>query len=120
MLGTGFESNIIKENLVLKGKIVNHTNILKLKSINEYPVYILGEITLPLSEKEVIFHIMSNDFPIPQSDILDNDFFRQISSKMGYANEYLDVSGINIPFFSETIIIFPRTKSLIYVRIGKS
>jgi len=64
MLDTGSRLNIIKENLVPKSKIVNYTNVLKLNGINENPVYTLGEITLPLFEKEVIFHIVSNDFPI--------------------------------------------------------
>jgi len=117
MLDIGSGPNIIKENLP-KGKIVNYTNVLKLNGINEYPVYTLGEITLPLFEKEVIFHIVSNDFPIPQSGILGNDFFKQTSSKIDYANGHLNASGINISFFSPEIIVSPRTESLFYVRIG--
>jgi len=50
---------------------------------------------------------------------LSNDFFKQTSSKIDYANGHLNVSGINIPFFSqETITASPRTESLFYVRIG--
>jgi len=53
-----------------------------------------------------------------QSGILGNDFFKQISSKIDYANGHLNVSGINISFFSpKTIIVSPRTESLFYVRI---
>jgi len=48
MLDTGSGPNIIKENFVPKGKTVNYNNILKLNDINEYLVYTLGEITLPL------------------------------------------------------------------------
>jgi len=71
-------------------------------------------------EKEVTFHIISNTFPISQFGILGNDFFKQTSSKMDYAKGYLDVSGINVPFFSpETIIASPRSESLFYVRVGK-
>jgi len=66
MLDTGSGPNIIKENFVPKGKTVNYNNILKLNGINEYPVYTLGEITLSLLGKEVIFHIVSNDFSISQ------------------------------------------------------
>jgi len=67
-------------------------------------------------EKGLLF--ISGDFPISQSGILGNDFFKQTSSKIDYAKEYLDVSGVNIPFFSsETIIAPPRSKSLFYVRI---
>jgi len=119
MLDTGSGPNILKENFVPKGKTVNYNNILKLNGINEYPVYTLGEITLPLLGKEVTFHIVSSDFPISQSGILGNDFFKQTSSKIDYAKGYLNVSGINVPFFSpETIIASPRSESLFFVRVG--
>jgi len=50
---------------------------------------------------------------------LGNDFFKQTSSKIDYAKRYLDLSGINVPFFSpETIIASPRSESLFYVRVG--
>jgi len=62
--------------------------------------------------------VVSNDFPILQTDILDNDFFKQTSSKIDYAQGNLKISGINVPFFSpETIIISPHAESLFYVRI---
>jgi len=64
MLDTGSGPNIIKQNFVPKNKTVNYNNILKLNGINEFPVYTLGEITLSLFEKEVIFYIVSNDFLI--------------------------------------------------------
>ncbi|KAM0730323.1 Retrovirus-related Pol polyprotein from transposon 17.6 [Formica fusca] len=118
MLDTGSGPNIIKENLIPEEININYTNILKLNGINNYPVYTLGEITLTLFEIPVIFHIVSNDFPISQSGILGNDFFKQTSSKIDYAQGHLDVSGINIPFLSpEAIIVAPRSESLFYVRI---
>ncbi|KAM0732966.1 Retrovirus-related Pol polyprotein from transposon 412 [Formica fusca] len=118
MLDTGSGPNIIKENLVPEEININYTNILKLNGINNYSVYTLGEITLTLFEIPVIFHIVSNDFPISQSGILGNDFFKQTSSKIDYAQGHLDVSGINIPFLSpEAIIVAPRSESLFYVRI---
>ncbi|KYN29430.1 hypothetical protein ALC57_01126 [Trachymyrmex cornetzi] len=50
---TGSGPNIIKENFISRDNTVNHNNILKLNGINEYPVYTLGEITLPLFENKV-------------------------------------------------------------------
>jgi len=38
MFDTDSGPNIIKENFVPKGKIINYNNILKLNGINEYPV----------------------------------------------------------------------------------
>ncbi|KYN02838.1 hypothetical protein ALC62_06344 [Cyphomyrmex costatus] len=91
---------------------------LKLNGVNKYPVYTLGEITIPLFKQDVTFHLVSDDFPISQSGILGNDFFQQTFSKIDYVKGYLDVSGINIPFFSpETIIVAPRSESLFYVRV---
>ncbi|KYN42690.1 hypothetical protein ALC56_02890 [Trachymyrmex septentrionalis] len=118
MLDTDSGPNIIKEKFISRDTTVNHNNILKLNGINEYPVYTLGEINLPLFENKVTFHIVANDFPITQSGILGNDFFKQTSSKIDYAKGYLDISGITIPFFSpETITSSPQTESLFYVRI---
>jgi len=58
MLDTGSGQNIIKDNFVSKGNTVNHSNILKLNCINEYPVYTLGEITLLLFVNKVTFYIV--------------------------------------------------------------
>jgi len=118
MLDTGSGPNIIKENFISKGETIDYTKILKLNGISEYPVYTLGEITLPLFGVQVNFHIVSNDFPISQAGILGNDFFKQTSSKIDYAKGYLIVSGINVPFLSpEVIIVPPRSESLFYVRV---
>jgi len=118
MLDTGSGPNVIKENFTPEGININYRNILKLNGINNDPVYTLGEIVLTLFELPVIFHIVSNDFPIPQSGILGNEFFKQTFSKIDYAEECLIASGINIPFFTpEMIVVAPRSESLFYVRI---
>jgi len=62
---------------------------------------------------------VSNDFPISQSGILGNDLFKQTSSQIDYAKGYLDVSRINVLFFSpEIIIASPRSESLFYIKVG--
>ena len=85
MLDTGSGPNIIKENFVPTDSIINYNNILKLNGINEYPVYTLGEIILPLFKEKITFHIVASNFPISQFGILGNDFFKQTSSKIDYA-----------------------------------
>jgi len=99
---------------------VNHSNILKLNGINEYPVYTLGEITLLLFENKVTFHIVLNNFPITQSGILDNDFSKILLQKLRegifrYIRNYYTL------FFSTTIetTTSPRSESSFYVKIGK-
>lgn len=116
LLDTGSDPNIIKENFVPKTTSINYTSILRLNDIKNYPVYILGEVTLNLFEAPISFHIVSHDFPIPQSGILGNDFFKQTSSRIDYAQGHLTISGINIPFFSPESIS-PRSECLFYVRI---
>jgi len=76
MLDTGSGPNIIKENFIPTDSIINYNNILKLNGINEYPVYTLGEIILPLFGEKVTFHSLSSNFSISQSEILGNDFFQ--------------------------------------------
>ncbi|EFN68951.1 hypothetical protein EAG_02025, partial [Camponotus floridanus] len=84
MIDTGSGPNIIKENFKPEGIKINYRKILKLNGINDYPVYTLGEIVLTFFELPVVFHIVSNDFPIPQSGILSNEFFKQTFSKIDY------------------------------------
>jgi len=81
MLDTGSGPNIIKKNFIPKCKVVNYTNVLKLNGINEYLIYTLGKITLLFLEKKVIFHIVSNDFPIPHSGILAMIFSNRLPRK---------------------------------------
>ncbi|KYN43073.1 hypothetical protein ALC56_02512, partial [Trachymyrmex septentrionalis] len=88
MLDIGSGPNVIKETFISKDSTIDY-NILKLNGINEYPIYTLGKMTLSVFGKEVIFHIVSNDFPISQAGILGNDFFEQNSSKIDYAKVYI-------------------------------
>ena len=76
MLDTDSGPNIIKENFVRKNSIINYSSQLKLNSINEYSIYTLGEISLSFLGNKVAFHIVASDFPILQSGILGNDFFK--------------------------------------------
>ncbi|XP_029661948.1 uncharacterized protein LOC115234769, partial [Formica exsecta] len=114
-----------------KKHILFFGDLLQLPPVHEDPPFIelsklkiekyigaMGKIMLTLFGIPVIFHIVSNDFPISQSGILGNNFFKQTSSKIDYAQGHLDVSGINIPFLSpEAIIVARRSESLFYVKI---
>ncbi|EZA49467.1 hypothetical protein X777_12323, partial [Ooceraea biroi] len=61
---------------------------------------------------------VSDDFPISQAGILGNDFFVHTGSKIDYADGYLEISDMKIPFFSpETIIVPPRSESSFYIRL---
>ena len=98
MLDTGSGPNLIKEKFISKEIKINHANILQLNGINNYPVYTFGEIILPLFGIPVKFHMVSDDFPIPQSGILGNDFFKQSLATIDYEQKHLEISGNYIPF----------------------
>ena len=118
MLDTGSGPNLIKEKFLSNNNTVNHNKLLQLSGINEYPVYTLGEVSLSLFGKPIIFNVVSDDLPIPQAGLLGNDFFQQTSSNIDYATGHLNVSGISTPFLSpETITAFPRSESLFYIRV---
>lgn len=119
MLDTGSGPNLIKERYLPDYLPINYESILKLNGINEHPVYTLGEISLTICGMPVIFHIISNNFPIRQSGILGNDFFEQTGAKIDYSRGYLEVSEIKIPFYSPEVILIPaRSIGSFYVRIG--
>ncbi|KAL0111266.1 hypothetical protein PUN28_012870 [Cardiocondyla obscurior] len=119
MLDTGSGPNIIKENLISDKLKIDYGNILRLNGINDYPVYTLGRVIIPLFIKQVIFHIVSKDFPISQAGILGNDFFKQTNSRIDYAEGHLEISGERISFSTpETITVPPQGESLFFVRIS--
>jgi len=112
MLDTGSGPNVIKEKYIPDNIIINRENILKLSDINDYLMYTLGEITPTIFKIFVKFHVVSDDFPISQSGILGNNFFKQISSSIDYTRGHLKVAGINVPFASPEInLIPPRSKN---------
>lgn len=50
--------------------------------------------------------------------VLENDFFKQTSSTVDYAQGHLTVFEMNISFLSpKTILVAPRSKLLFYIRI---
>ncbi|RLU27171.1 hypothetical protein DMN91_000970, partial [Ooceraea biroi] len=65
-----------------------------------------------------IYQKIPDDFPISQAGILGNNFFVYTGSKIDYADGYLEMSDMKIPFFtSETIIVPPRSESAFYIRL---
>jgi len=65
MLNIGSGSNIIKENLILNGKIVNYTNILKLNGINEYSVYTPLDHIIPFRKESKFLYCQMFQFHNP-------------------------------------------------------
>ncbi|EZA50982.1 hypothetical protein X777_10413 [Ooceraea biroi] len=118
MLDTGFRHNIIKEHFLPRGVRINHSKLFQLNGINKFPVYTLGETALSFFNTSIVFHIVPDDFPISQAGILGNNFFVYTGSKIDYADGYLEMSDMKIPFFtSETIIVPPRSESAFYIRL---
>ena len=94
---------------------------LKLASINEHPVLILGQITINIFGCLTTLNIICNEVPIEHDGILGTEFFRNNNAKINHAEKQLAINNQIYPFeMQETISIPARTISDFYVRIKNS
>jgi len=68
--------NIIKKNFVTSDTMVDKNEILRLSEITTYHVTTLGLALINILRCPVVFHLIKNDFPIPQNGILGSDFLK--------------------------------------------
>ncbi|RLU20776.1 hypothetical protein DMN91_007390 [Ooceraea biroi] len=66
----------------------------------------------------VDFHLVEDNFPIPQDGILGSDFFKQFKIKLNYELNQLEWGNISIPFEAKEILTIPaRANSQIYIQV---
>lgn len=96
--------------------------ILRLSGITTHHVTTLGLALVDILGCPVTFHLVENDFPIPQNGILGSDFFKQFQAKVNYEQNQLEWNNVRIPFEEkeEIFIIPPRTISQMHIRIANS
>lgn len=80
MVDSGSEPNIIKSNSLSPETVVDRNEILKLSGITAHHVTTLGLAQIDILGCPVGFHLVEDNFPIPQNGILGSDF-QTISSK---------------------------------------
>ena len=76
MIDTGSDLNLIKEYSVDSGTWVNKNRIYNLVGISTEMIPTRGEIKTFINKIETDFHIVPNDFPIPQNGILGMAFLK--------------------------------------------
>jgi len=99
---------------------MNKNEILRLSGITTHHVTTLGLALIDILGCPVAFHLVENDFPIPQNGILDSDFFKKFHAKVDYEQNQLEWNNVCIPFEEkeEIFTIPPRTISQMYIKVA--
>ena len=100
---------------------MDRNEILKLSGITTHHVTTLGQALIDILGCPVIFHIVEDNFPIPQNWILGSDFFKQFRAKVNYQQNQLEWNNISIPFEKkEKTFIPPRSISQMHIKVANS
>lgn len=120
LVDSGSGPNIIKRKFVTPETVVDGNEILRLSGITAHHVTTLGLALIDILGCPVAFHLVEDDFPIPQDGILGSDFFKQFRAKVNYQQNQLEWSNICIPFEEkeEIFIIPPRAISQMHIKIA--
>jgi len=123
LVDSGSGPNIIKKDSLTFNTMVDENEILKLSGITAHHVTTLGQARIDILGCPVVFHLVENDFPIPQNGILGSDFFKQFQVNVNYQQNCLEWEDINIPFEprednEETLIIPGRAISQMHIKIA--
>ncbi|EFN88563.1 hypothetical protein EAI_12014, partial [Harpegnathos saltator] len=84
LVDSGSGPNIIKQSCLESDIWVNKNEILKLSGITTHHVTTLGLALIDILGCPVSFHLMEDNFPIPQDRILGSDFFKQFQVNVNY------------------------------------
>ncbi|KAL6255528.1 hypothetical protein P5V15_013868 [Pogonomyrmex californicus] len=85
----------------------------------------LGLALIDILGCPVSFHLVEDDFPIPQHGILGSEFFKQFQVNVNYQENQLEWNGIIIPFAlkkeqEEEFTIPARSISQMYIKVANS
>lgn len=119
LVDSGSGPNIIKKRFLKSSTPVNRDKILKLTGITAHHVTTLGLAQVDILGRPVAFHIVEDEFPIPQDGIIGSDFFNQFRVNVNYQLNQLEWDDIKIPFGVKEILTIPaRATSQIYVEVA--
>lgn len=118
-MDSGSGPNILKERCLRFTTSVNRDETLQLTGITAHHVTTLGLAQVDILGRPVDFHLVDNDFPIPQDGIIGSDFFNQFKVNVNYQLNQLEWEGVKIPFESKEILTIPaRANSQIYIQVA--
>ena len=119
LIDSGSGPNIIKKKFLKPNVQVNRNEILKLTGITTHHVPTLGLGQVDILGRPVTFHLVEDEFPIPQDGIIGSDFFNQFQASVNYKTKHLEWDDIKIPFEPREIVTIPaRTNSQIYIQVA--
>ncbi|KAI4476394.1 hypothetical protein M0802_014874 [Mischocyttarus mexicanus] len=95
---TGSKLNLIKEDFLTPGIIVDKSQNRLLQGISHETVFTLGTVTLKIFSKNINFHVISHNVPIPGNGILGDEFFEATQADFSYRKRHLFFDDIFIPF----------------------
>jgi len=119
LIDSGSGPNIIKKKFLRPNVQINRNEILKLTGITTHYVPTLGLGQVDILGRPVIFHLVEDEFPIPQDGIIGSDFFNQFQASVNYKTKHLEWDDIRIPFEPREILTIPaRTNSQLYIQVA--
>ncbi|KYN38911.1 hypothetical protein ALC56_06910, partial [Trachymyrmex septentrionalis] len=117
LIDSGSGPNIIKKRFLKPNVPVNRNEILKLTGITTHHVFTLELGQVDILGRPVMFHLVGDEFPIPQ-DGIGTDFFNQFKANVNYKTNHLEWDDIRLPFESKEILTIPaRANSQLYIQI---
>lgn len=118
MIVSGSGPNLIKKCAIRAPITINEEEILRLNGITAERVTTLGLVKLSILGRETPFHMVADDFPIPQAGILGSDFLVERNALINYRENQLEWDDGTLPFESDDEIRIPaRAYSQIFVKV---
>lgn len=121
MIDTGSDINLLKKSSIQKNVLIDTKIIFDLSGITKGRTRTIGVTKIRIFNADVLFHVVSDDFPIPQDGILSTEFFKSQRATIYYPRTCLVVSEAPYYFHNDEIVTIPaRTRKQIFVRIANS
>lgn len=120
MVDTGAAPNLIKYNRLKPNAQIDKQNILRLTGITSGEVKTLGSVDTTMHGHPIEFHVVSEDFPIPQDGILGADFLSG-KGRIDFVSQIIEWHDHSFPFTQREVIRLPaRSRAVAHVRITNS
>ena len=118
MIDTGAARNLIKQKVLNPEVLIYSQNVLKLRGINNLPLYTIGQVKINIFGYPTIFNINPNEVPVEEDGVLGSEFFQDKSVNINYTLKCLEIENHCYPFkFINTFTIPARTVTIFCVNI---
>ncbi|CAK9809081.1 hypothetical protein ANTQUA_LOCUS5872 [Anthophora quadrimaculata] len=117
MVDTGSEPNLIKKSALKRHLTIKPDNALAISGITDGRVKTHGSVIVQIRDRGILFHVVSDDFPIETDGILGSEFCNHEVDIL-YSKNRLVWNNIQIPFANvPDIIIPPRSSKCIAINV---